>query len=193
MTIFGFNTDVKHEDTVYHVQSEASQNDLLLQTLVFVKGQCVAKHAFSYAHKISETHFSNEAMHELLKAQHRTVVEGIRAGRPESITGVGAEIQDFGGSGFSVALISAERDSEGATFLLRILVTDSGQPVPQADVKCWLGYMANSSTLVQAAADETGHAEIRMLASEDAQRESAVLVQAACGEKSATRKFRFKK
>ncbi len=193
MTIFGFNTDVKYEDTVYHVQSEPRQNDLLLQTLVFVKGQCVGKHAFSYAHLTVDPGFSNEAMHELLKAQHRTVVEGIRAGRAESITGVGAEIEDFGGSGLSVALISAERDSDGATFLLRMLVTDSGQPVPQADVKCWLGYMANSSTLAQAAADATGHAEIRMAAGEDTQRESAVMVQAALGEKSATRKFRFKK
>ena len=55
MTIFGFNTDVKLADVVYHVQSEARQNDLLLQTLVFVKGQCVGKQAFSYAHEISQS------------------------------------------------------------------------------------------------------------------------------------------
>jgi hypothetical protein len=193
MTIFGFNTDVKHEDTVYHVQSEPRQNDLLLQTLVFVKGQCVGKHASSYAHLTADPGFSNEAMHELLKAQHRIVVEGIRAGRSDAITGVSSEIEDLGGGGLAIALVSAERESSGATFLLRILVTDAGRPVPQADVKCWLGYMANSSTLVQAAADATGHAEIRMGAGEDAQRESAVMVQAAFREKSATRKFRFKK
>ena len=35
MTIFGFNTDVKLADVVYHVQSEARQQDLLLQTLIF--------------------------------------------------------------------------------------------------------------------------------------------------------------
>ncbi len=33
--IFGFNTDVKHEGTIYHVQSEARENELLLQTQVF--------------------------------------------------------------------------------------------------------------------------------------------------------------
>ena len=39
--IFGFNTDVKHEETIYHVQSEAREADLLLQTQVFVRGRCI--------------------------------------------------------------------------------------------------------------------------------------------------------
>src|SRR5438270_12273809 len=78
MTIFGFNTDVKLADVVYHVQSEARQNDLPLQTLVFVKGQCVGKQAFSYAHEISHPGFSSEAMHELLKTQHKVVIDAIQ-------------------------------------------------------------------------------------------------------------------
>ena len=47
--IFGFNTDVKHGDTVYHVQSEARQNEFLFQTQVFVRGRCIGKRATSYA------------------------------------------------------------------------------------------------------------------------------------------------
>ena len=47
--IFGFNTDIKHNDTVYHVQSEARENELLLQTQVFVRGRCVGKRATPYA------------------------------------------------------------------------------------------------------------------------------------------------
>jgi hypothetical protein len=35
--IFGFNTDVKHGDTIYHVQSEARESELLLQSQVFVR------------------------------------------------------------------------------------------------------------------------------------------------------------
>ena len=41
--IFGFNTDIKYEDVVYHVQSEARHADLLLQTQVFVHGRCIGK------------------------------------------------------------------------------------------------------------------------------------------------------
>ncbi len=87
MTIFGFNTDVKLADVVYHVQSEARQNDLLLQTLVFVKGQCVGKQAFSYAHELAHPGFSTEAMHELLKTQHKAVIDAIQQGQMNSVLG----------------------------------------------------------------------------------------------------------
>src|SRR5712671_225001 len=96
MTIFGFNTDVKLADVVYHVQSEARQNDLLLQTMVFVKGQCVGKQAFSYAHEISHPGFSTEAMHELLKTQHKAVIDAIQQGQMNSMLGNGADVQDIG-------------------------------------------------------------------------------------------------
>jgi len=102
MTIFGFNTDVKLADVVYHVQSEARQNDLLLQTMVFVKGQCVGKQAFSYAHEISHPGFSTEAMHELLKTQHKAVIDAIQQGQMSSVLGNGSDVQDVGGSGLSL-------------------------------------------------------------------------------------------
>ena len=37
--------------TVYHVQSEAREGELLLQTQVFVRGRCIGKRASSYADK----------------------------------------------------------------------------------------------------------------------------------------------
>ena len=79
--IFGFNTDIKQGDTVYHVQSEARQHDLLLQTQIFIQGRCVAKRATSYAHLANQSDFSEDRMHELLKEQHRVVVVAIREGR----------------------------------------------------------------------------------------------------------------
>jgi len=50
--IFGFNTDIRHEDTVYHVQSEAREGEQLLQTQVFVQGRCIGKRAVSYASSV---------------------------------------------------------------------------------------------------------------------------------------------
>ena len=52
--IFGFNTDVKSGDTVYHVQSEAREHESILQTQVFVRGRCIGKKAASYAAAASE-------------------------------------------------------------------------------------------------------------------------------------------
>ena len=46
--IFGFNTDIRHEDTVYHVQSEAREGEQLLQTQVFVRAAASGKRAVPY-------------------------------------------------------------------------------------------------------------------------------------------------
>ncbi|MGA9644098.1 MAG: hypothetical protein WBQ72_22060 [Terriglobales bacterium] len=58
--IFGFNTDIRHEDTVYHVQSEAREGEQLLQTQVFVRGRCIGKRAISYASAAAGATLSEE-------------------------------------------------------------------------------------------------------------------------------------
>ncbi|MGH9524752.1 MAG: hypothetical protein ACRD3E_19690, partial [Terriglobales bacterium] len=81
--IFGFNTDVKFGTTVYHVQSEAREHDHLLQTQVFVKGRCLGKYAKSFADQAGQADFSEDHLHDLLKAQHKRFVESARAGTIE--------------------------------------------------------------------------------------------------------------
>src|SRR4051794_39574108 len=81
--IFGFNTDIRHNETVYHVQSEAREADFLLQTQVFVRGRCIGKFARSYAEDRQQAGFSDDSMHELLKTQHRATIEAVRAGNIE--------------------------------------------------------------------------------------------------------------
>jgi len=83
--IFGFNTDVRCGDTVYHVQSEAREAALLLQSQVFVKGRCIGKRAVSYAHLAAAEGFSEDQVHAMLKEQHKNVVEELRAGNAEKL------------------------------------------------------------------------------------------------------------
>ncbi len=89
--IFGFNTDVKFADTVYHVQSEARQHELVLQTLVFLKGRCIGKRTASYAEQTKQPGFSEEHMHDLLKDQHKHFVAAVREGRIEAELGERSE------------------------------------------------------------------------------------------------------
>src|SRR5260370_40872842 len=114
--IFGFNTDIKYEDVVYHVQSEARHADLLLQTQVFVRGRCIGKHATSYADWVVKPDFSDEQMHELLKIQHKNLIDTIRSGSintlfatTHSLAREEAEIQDPSthGEGLSVPFMTA--------------------------------------------------------------------------------------
>lgn len=191
MTIFGFNTDVKHGDRVYHVQSEARHSDLLVQTLVFVKGQCVGKRTVSYAQNASQPDFSENVIHELLKTQHRTVVDSITAGKMESALGTAGDIPDIGGSGLSLTWIKAEPMGADPTLTLQFQVTDSGQGVAGAGVLARLG-AADGPVVAQGTTDKSGTVEMRIAVSDDLRRAPAIIVQASHGFKSVTRKFRFK-
>src|SRR5437773_2494315 len=83
--IFGFNTDIKHEDTVYHVQSEAREGDLLLQTQVFVRGRCIGKRATPYSEQAQSPDFTDQKKEAILREQHRLVLDAIRDGRLEQV------------------------------------------------------------------------------------------------------------
>ena len=82
--IFGFNTDVKHGDTVYHVQTEAHPANQTFQSTIFVRGQCIGKKSGSFGNALDET-MTDEQMHQKLKQQHREVVEAIRDGRLQEL------------------------------------------------------------------------------------------------------------
>jgi hypothetical protein len=107
--IFGFNTDIRHDDTVYHVQSEAREGEQLLQTQVFVRGRCIGKRAVSWAVAAAGPnvvgagstvgdapadqsaavpaidHNKDQDKEKLLRDLHREVLDAIREGRLESI------------------------------------------------------------------------------------------------------------
>ncbi len=83
--IFGFNSDVKHDDIVYHVQSEAVATSQTLLSTVFVQGKCLGKRSSSYSDQASLPDFSEEKIHEQLKEQHRQVLEAIREGRLDTV------------------------------------------------------------------------------------------------------------
>lgn len=192
MTIFGFNTDVKHADTVYHVQSEARQNDLLLQTLVFVKGQCVGKRTVSYAQQVSQPEFSTEAIHELLKSQHKTVLEAIQQGSLEAELGNGSEVQDVGGTGLSLQWTTAPA-SDAADLPVTFRVLDSGSPANGAEVAVRGVIASDGSELAHGVADDAGAVELSIPLTEEVLTRGAVMVQATHQGKSVTRKFRLKR
>jgi len=193
MTIFGFNTDVKHNDTLYHVQSEAHPGDLLVQTLVFIKGQCIGKRTVSYAQEASKPDFSDQAIHELLKTQHRTVIDSIIAGTLQSALGTVGAAEDIADSGVSLAWIKAEPMTAEPILTMHFQVTASGKGVPGAELVFRVGSSADAPVIARATSDSSGQVKTQIAITEDLRRESAITVQATRGNKSATRKFRFKK
>jgi hypothetical protein len=191
MTIFGFNTNVQHGDVVYHVESQARQGDLLLQTMIFVKGSCVGKHAFSYACLVDTEGFSDAAMHELLKAQHKAIVDAFQRGETESVLRTAGEIEDVGGTGLVLRWSNPSEPPQEDTLGMRFQVLDSGRAAAGAEVALWPCPPAEAVVFARAVTDAAGYAVLAVPLSGPLA--SAVMARAKYGTKSATRKFRFRK
>ncbi len=184
--IFGFNTDMRHAGTVYHVQSEARVPDLLLQTQVFVQGRCIGKHATSYAAQASRPGFSEHEIHELLKLQHRLVLDSLRDGCLEALFAAGSAVRDAAGDGLALEWLS------GGAGELRVRVTNEGRPVAHARVLTRLDVAHDAPVHSEALTAADGVAEL-MVRCDAADTELAILVQATSGAASVSRKFRLKK
>lgn len=83
--ITGFNTDVRHEGHVYHVQTEdGGEDNPILESLVYIGGTIVAKKLTPYPEPMNGD-TSQEALTSLLKRQHQVIIAAIKAGRIEDL------------------------------------------------------------------------------------------------------------
>ncbi len=83
--ITGFNTDIEHEGVVYHVQTEDKGLDTpLILSLVYVGGTILASKRSPYEDLI-EQGFSDEALAERLKRQHKLICAAINSGRIDDL------------------------------------------------------------------------------------------------------------
>jgi hypothetical protein len=191
MTIFGFNTNVQLGDVVYHVESQARQADLLLQTMIFVKGSCVGKHAFSYAGLAANQELPETEVHELLKAQHKAIVDAFQSGQADRVLRMASEIEDVGGSGLALKWTNPSDSSQEGKIAMHLQVLDSGKPAPGAEIALWPPYPAEATVFARAVTDSAGCVVLAVAPTGEV--ESGVMAGARYGAKSATRKFRFRK
>jgi hypothetical protein len=189
--IFGFNTDIKYADTIYHVQSEPRYSELMLETQVFVRGRCIGKHANSYADQVPEEGFSEQQLHELLKTQHRFVLDAIRAGKIVELLGLEQSPAPVPAQP-SLTLEWLNPESCVATpMLLRFRVMREGTPVNGAKLVSRLDTPA--PVFSRATSDTSGLAEMRVSIAQREINEAVLLVQANFEGQCATRKFRIRR
>jgi len=191
--IFGFNTDVKHGDTIYHVQSEARESELLLQTQVFVRGRCIGKRATSYASAPGEPPSGDSQKEQRLREQHRLVLDAIREGKLESVFDrpepeVLSTIKEL-----EVQWLNAESVHSDRSLTLQLRVTEAGAPATGARLTFRFARPDAAPFYTQAVADSTGAAEIKFEVDESALPDASVLVQANYQNRTVTRKFLLRK
>jgi hypothetical protein len=191
--IFGFNTDVKHVDTIYHVQSEARESEKLLQTQVFVRGRCIGKKAISYATSAAEAAFGDTQKEQLLRDQHRLVLESIKDGKLESVLDKGDSDTLAGIKQLDVQWQNASSVHANRSLTMQLRVTEDGVAVPGARLTFRFARPDAAPFYTQAVTDAGGNAEISVEVDEAALPDSSVMVQANRDGRTVTRKFALRK
>jgi hypothetical protein len=191
--IFGFNTDVKHGDTIYHVQSEARESEKLLQTQVFMRGRCVGKKALSYATAAAEAGFGDAQKEQQLRDQHRLVLEAIREGKLDDVLDR-AETETLAAiKQLDVQWENASSVHANGSLTMRLRVTEGGTAVPGARLTFRFARPDAAPFYTQAVADTAGAAEISIQVDESSLPDSSVIVQANHEGRTVTRKFALRK
>jgi hypothetical protein len=191
--IFGFNTDIKHEDTVYHVQSEARESDLILQTQIFVRGRCIGKRALSYADRMTQGVVSDQQKEQMLRDQHRIVLEAIREGKLDSVIDQRESMETLAAiKELQVEWLNANSVHAGGALQMHLRVTEGGDAVQGARLTFRFARPDAAPFYAQVLTDGQGNAEMSVRVDQASLPDSSVLVQANHSGRTTTRKFRLR-
>jgi hypothetical protein len=195
--IFGFNTDIRHEDTVYHVQSEAREAEQLLQTQVFVKGRCIGKRAVPYAAAAAENkgnpQNNDQDKEKLLRELHREALDAIRDGKLDSILDkrdtpeVLATVKEL-----DLEWVNSKSVHSGGALSMQIHVTEAGAVVEGARLTLRFARPEAAPYYAQVLTDAKGNAEMNVQVEEKELSDSSVVIQANFNGRTATRKFKLR-
>ena len=79
--ITGYNTDVRHNEVVFHVQTEdKGLSNPYIESLVYVGGQVLASKRANYAELLAEGKDEKDIV-QLMDHQHRTMIAAIKHGK----------------------------------------------------------------------------------------------------------------
>jgi len=195
--IFGFNTDIRHEDTVYHVQSEAREGEQLLQTQVFVQGRCIGKRAVPYGSSAAEgknsAQSNDQDREKVLRELHREVLDAIRDGKLDSIFDQRDAPETLAAvKELDLEWINARSVHSSGSLTMQIRVTEGGATVEGARLTLRFARPDAAPYYAQVLTDAKGNAEMNVQVDEKSLADSSVLVQASFAGRTATRKFQLR-
>lgn len=131
--IFGFNTNVRVGDRLFHVQTEdCGPQRAVIETLVFAQGRVVYRRSSSYQDVIGQEGWL-DTLRWKVEEQHGAIIEALRDGTlPLTLPAPPA--------GLAVQLLNPASWLAAGTARLEIEVKalPASTPVPGADVRVWL-------------------------------------------------------
>ena len=136
--ITGYNTDIRHGDVVFHVQTEdKGLGNPYIESLVYVGGQVLASKRASYAELLAEGKDDKEIV-ALMDHQHRTMIAAIRHGKldnkvTELLAGRKPGTQGMGTSSSAIPVVAASPLETGETLIRSTGQVPIARPVVGAD------------------------------------------------------------
>lgn len=192
--IFGFNTDIKHEDTIYHVQSEAREGEQLLQTQVFVRGRCIGKRATPYSERSANQSITDQEKEQILREQHRMVLDAIRDGHLEEVFDRRESPEALATiKQLDILWVNSDSIHSDDKLSMKLRATEGGHGVAGARLTVRLARVSADPFYTQVTTDDSGEAELTFLVEETSLLDSSILVQVNSEGRTATRKFQLRK
>jgi hypothetical protein len=165
---FGFNSNVRVGETLYHVQTEdRGPSHPFLDTVVYEAGRVIYKKSTSYADLVAlaKTESISKQLREQLAQQHRDVIAELEAGTlplnslPNSHPVTKPEPTM---DGLDIRLINPKTwfASGQATLEIELRQRSTGRETGGADIDVFLEREKVRIPCIQARADATGHATL---------------------------------
>jgi hypothetical protein len=148
--IFGFNTDIKAENTVYHVQTEVREQERRLESQVFVSGRCIGKRSAAMPPGAAE-----EEIQELARAQHRWIADAVREGFVDDV------LMQEAGESLAIHFLGSQRISDEEV-VLSFRVLSGGMLAASAHVGARWKSEESSGVLESTMTDDEGVAQMRL-------------------------------
>ena len=159
--IFGFNTDLRVGNAVYHVQTE-DRGDVnpVIDTTIYAKGRILHRRVNSYKDFRESPEFNPNALRERLEVQHRAIIDELRSGALV-IEAPLAAAPAPAPAGIQVQLLnpSSWLSSGTATLKLEVKSKGSGKAVGEAAIHVTVTG-AKGPVEFTTITDSAGHAEL---------------------------------
>lgn len=80
--ITGFNTDIDHNDRVFHIQTEDKGRDNpVVESLIYSRGEIIAKCRTEYAELAETGEITEDNVQAIMEQQHQRMIRDVRNGR----------------------------------------------------------------------------------------------------------------
>ena len=198
---FGFNSNVRVGNAVYHVQTEdRGPAHPFLDTVVYMAGRVVHKRSTSYQDLIggaAQGEALANQLHERLSQQHREIMGQLEAGTlqlnesgksPAKVVAAGSNDE------LEVRLLNPKSWLEAGNATLEVELRNkvSETAIGGADVEAFLESGKNRSAPIRTRADAKGHAILSFPLPTSVAEGTALVIRATDGEHYAELRFRMK-